>query len=340
MNLSIVIPSRNRPSYLARAIAYYAQFDAIQLLVCDSSEQPFTGEIPKHVSYHHFPEAAFVEKIQSILPSLAKDYVVLSADDDFLLEHALNKSIDFLSANPTYSSVQGNYIAYYNLGKSLYYLPLYTQRIGKSIDFEAPLDRIASYWGSGIQLFYSVYQKEDFCKVFQTADRSIRSLNLLEYHIGLTALLLGKNKYLPVFYSVRELISNSAGTNIGLDVLVSDPNQSIQYQAFIAGVSKVFSEVQPMINDHEVIIRQQISNYLASENAKDFFSVRDRNRRIKRLMPSAVRKLIYHAWLSFNRKKNAQNNLRISSLYTGFPFGNALDESRLKQIESRILNQK
>lgn len=340
MNLSIVIPSRNRPSYLARAIAYYAQFDAIQLIVCDSSEQPFTGEIPKHVSYHHFPEASFVEKIQSILPSLAKDYVVLSADDDFLLEHALNESIDFLSANPTYSSVQGNYIAYYNLGKSLYYLPLYTQRIGKSIDFEAPLDRIASYWGSGIQLFYSVYQKEDFCKVIQTADRSIRSLNLLEYHIGLTALLLGKNKYLPVFYSVRELISNSAGTNIGLDVLVSDPNQAVQYEAFIAGVSKVFSEMQPMAKNHEGILRQQISQYLSSENAKAFYSVRDRNRRIKKLMPSSVRRLIYHAWLSFNRKKNAQNNLRISSIHTGFPFGNPSEESRLKQIEERILNQK
>jgi phosphoenolpyruvate carboxylase len=185
-----------------------------------------------------------------------------------------------------------------------------------------------------------VYQKEDFCKVFQTADRSIRSLNLLEYHIGLTALLLGKNKYLPVFYSVRELISNSAGTNIGLDVLVSDPNQAVQYEAFIAGVSKVFSVVQPMAKDHEGIIRKQISQYLSSENAKDFYSVRDRNRRIKRLIPSAIRQLIYHTWLSFNRKKNAQNNLRISSMYTGFPFGNALEESRLKQIEVRILNQK
>jgi hypothetical protein len=217
---------------------------------------------------------------------------------------------------------------------------LYTQRIGKSVDFEAPLDRIASYWGSGIQLFYSVYQKEDFCKVFQTADRTIRSLNLLEYHIGLTALLLGKNKYLPVFYSVRELISNSAGTNIGLDVLVSDPNQAVQYEAFIAGVSKVFSEMQPMAENHEGILRQQISQYLSSENAKAFYSVRDRNRRIKRLIPSAIRRLIYHTWLSFNRKKNAQNNLRISSMYTGFPFGNALEESRLKQIEVRILNQK
>jgi hypothetical protein len=27
-------------------------------------------------------------------------------------------------------------------------------------------------------------------------------------------------------------------------------------------------------------------------------------------------------------------------MYTGFPFGNALEESRLKQIEVRILNQK
>jgi hypothetical protein len=185
-----------------------------------------------------------------------------------------------------------------------------------------------------------VYQKEDFCKVFQTADRSIRSLNLLEYHIGLTALLLGKNKYLPVFYSVRELISNSAGTNIGLDVLVSDPNQAVQYEAFIAGVSKVFSVVQPMAKDHEGIIRQQISQYLSSENAKAFYSVRDRNRRIKRLIPTSVRQLIYHAWLSFNRKKNAQNNLRISSMHSGFPFGNPIDESRLKQIEARILNQK
>ena len=85
MNLSIVIPTRNRPSYLARAMAYYAQFDAIQLIVCDSSEQSFNAEITEQVTYYHFPKASFVEKIQAILPSLAKEYVVLSADDDFLL---------------------------------------------------------------------------------------------------------------------------------------------------------------------------------------------------------------------------------------------------------------
>ena len=340
MNLSIVIPTRNRPSYLARAMAYYAKFDAIQLIVCDSSEQPFNAEIPKQVTYHHFPKASFVEKIQAILPSLAKEYVVLSADDDFLLEHAMIESISFLSVNPTYTSVQGNYIAYYNLGKSLYYLPLYTQRIGKSIDAETPLERIASYWGSGIQLFYSVYQKEAFCQVFQTADTSIRSLNLLEYHIGLTALLLGKNKYLPVFYSVRELISNSAGTNIGLDVLVSDPNQAVQYEAFITGVSQLFSEVQPSAKHHEEILREQISSYLSSKGAKKLYRVRDRNRRIKRFIPSSLRQLIYRMWLLLNRKKNAQNNLRISSKYAGFPFGNPEEEARLNPIEARILNQK
>jgi hypothetical protein len=122
--------------------------------------------------------------------------------------------------------------------------------------------------------------------------------------------------------------------------LVSDPNQAVQYEAFIAGVSTLFSVVQPMAKDHEGIIRQQISQYLSSENAKGFYRIRDRNRRIKRLIPSSVRQLIYHAWLSFNRKKNAQNNLRISSMHSGFPFGNPIDESRLKQIEARILNQK
>lgn len=340
MNLSIVIPTRNRPNYLARAMSYYAQFEGIQLIVCDSSEQPFNLEIPKQVSYHHFPKALFVEKIQAILPALAKEHVVLSADDDFLLEPALLEAITFLSDNPTYVSVQGNYIAYYNLGKSLYYLPLYTQCIGKSIDFETPLERIASYWGSGIQLFYSVYQKEAFCKVFQSADTSIRSLNLLEYHIGLTALLLGKNKYLPVFYSVRELISNSAGTNIGLDVLVSDPNQAVQYEAFISGVSTLFSVMQPTVKDHEGIIRKQISQYLSSENAKDFYRVRNRNRWIKQLIPLAFRQFIYQAWLSFNRKKNAQKNMRISSMYLGFPFGNPVEEARLKRIEGYILKQK
>lgn len=340
MNLSIVIPTRDRPDYLARAMSYYAQFNSIQLIVCDSSLQPFNGEIPMQISYHHFPNAFFVDKIKTILPSLTSDHVVLSADDDFLLEPALLEAITFLSDNPTYVSVQGNYIAYYNLGKSLYYFPLYTQGIGKSIDFETPLERIASYWGSGIQLFYSVYQKEAFCKVFQSADTSIRSLNLLEYHIGLTALLLGKNKYLPVFYCVRELISNSAGTNIGLDVLVSDPNQSVQYGAFISGVSTLFSVMQPTVKDHEGIIRQQISQYLSSENAKDFYRVRNRNRQIKRYIPAQLRSLIYNSWLSLNRKKNTQNNLKMSSIYRGFPFGNPVDEARLKTIEEIILKQK
>ncbi len=340
MNLSIVIPTRDRPDYLARAMSYYAQFNSIQLIVCDSSLQPFNGEIPMQISYHHFPNAFFVDKIKAILPSLTSDHVVLSADDDFLLEHALNEAVTFLSANRTFISAQGNYIAYYNLGKSLYYLPLYTQRIGKSIDFEEPSNRMKSYWGSGTQLFYSVYQKNAFCQIFQMADSAIRSLNLLEYHIGLSALLLGKNKYLPVFYSVRELISNSAGTNIGLDVLVSDPNQSVQYEAFVSGISKLFRMVEPQLMNHEDVIREQMVQYLSSSGAKRFYRVRNRNRQIKRYIPAQLRSLIYNSWLSLNRKKNTQNNLKMSSIYRGFPFGNPVDEARLKPIEEIILKQK
>lgn len=340
MNLSVVIPTRNRPNYLARAMSYYAQFEGIQLLVCDSSEKKFNGEIPNQVSYHHFPNTFFIEKIQAILPFLTSDHVVLSADDDFLVEHSLVEAVSFLSANPSYITVQGNYIAYYNLGKELYYLPLYTQRIGKSIDFEEPLKRMESYWEPGVQLFYSVYQKNAFCQVFRSADSAIRSLNLLEYHIGLTALLLGKNKYLPVFYCVRELISNSAGTNIGLDILVSDPKHTGQYEAFITGVSSVFAEIQPSIEDHQAIIRKQIAQYLSAASAKNFYRIRNRNKRIKRLIPTSIRQLVYPAWLYWNRHKNAKKNLFFASKHPGFPFGNQDEMNRLKEIEKRILNQK
>lgn len=339
MNLTIIIPSRNRPTYLSRAIAYFAGFSEVEILVCDSSNMPYSQEIPSNVKYFHSPNITFVQKIQRVLTHIKTDYVVLCADDDFLIPKALKECVEFLDHSPEYHSAQGNYIAYYQLKNHLFYLPLYTKNLNKSIDYNAPIDRISAYWGANIQLFYSVHRFNSFCTVFNSANSSITSLNLLEYHIGLSALIMGKNKQLPIFYGVRELISNSAGTAIGIDVLSSNPDQHEQYEAFIGGISTLFKSKQPELGGHEEIIREQVVNYLLSAEANVFYQKRRRNQRIKRLFPRWIRNFGYKSWLFINLKNNRRQNVLFAKANEGFPFGDSINESILKNLEQIILNK-
>lgn len=127
-NLSILIPTLNRPDFVVRALNYYADV-GFEGYIClgDSSGPEHVAKIKDEIAalegrlkviYRDCPrpsalkrdpmgtpsEAECVKHLADIAPT---EYAALSPDDDFLVPAGLDTCVEFLEANPDYSGAHG-----------------------------------------------------------------------------------------------------------------------------------------------------------------------------------------------------------------------------------------
>src|SRR3954468_16237273 len=98
--ITLLIPTHNRHNYLERAIAYYGPMP-INIVIVDSSAKAYDVS-RDNISYFHLPTHTLTGKISYALELIKTPYVVMSADDDFLLPEKVQACIDFLDKNPSY----------------------------------------------------------------------------------------------------------------------------------------------------------------------------------------------------------------------------------------------
>ena len=84
-NLTILIPTHERSSVLFRAIEYYSSFQDIRIIILDSSKNTLSVNLPNNCSYLHLPNVSFGEKLNMGASMVDTEFVVVSADDDFLI---------------------------------------------------------------------------------------------------------------------------------------------------------------------------------------------------------------------------------------------------------------
>ena len=111
-NLTIIIPSFNRPKDLKRQIPFWGSTDA-SVIILDGSDNPLLLDetLPENISYHHLP-ISLNERIAYSHSLIKTKFVVMLADDEIFLHSALNASIKFLENNPDYSSCKGLCISF------------------------------------------------------------------------------------------------------------------------------------------------------------------------------------------------------------------------------------
>jgi len=117
MNISIMIPTKNRPNFILRQLKYYSlsNFQGV-ILIGDSSDSRFFEEnksniieFGKELTIRHFhkPELT-ADKMNSFLASKVQtDYSAYVADDDIILVESILAGISFLDSHMGYSAVHG-----------------------------------------------------------------------------------------------------------------------------------------------------------------------------------------------------------------------------------------
>ncbi len=215
-NLTILIITYQRYSFLKRLLSFYLSYKTkAKFIVLDSSEDyPEDKELLRilsneNVTWKRYPsDIFFLKKISEGCKLITTDYVVLSADDDFLIPTSLEECLHFLLKNRDYSSVQGLSFTHniYKKGQNLD-LRLIPFHKGEALSLEhnSPCDRISSYMTKGKYYpMYSIHHISNFSSIWKESNKYVDGQGLSELLPCCLSLLRGKMKVLPNFYNLRE----------------------------------------------------------------------------------------------------------------------------------------
>ncbi len=115
-NLTIVIPTYERQSFLARQSRYWS-IHPVKLLILDGSTRPWN---PDHLWLRDRPNVEYVHAETSIdyrlrmsMDLVTTQYVALLSDDEFFLPSSLAACVKFLEEHRDYSSCKGNSVTFY-----------------------------------------------------------------------------------------------------------------------------------------------------------------------------------------------------------------------------------
>jgi glycosyltransferase domain-containing protein len=117
----LVIPTRNRPTSIARVLEYVARFyRGAELLVADGSERSYSaayataiGQVQDRlkIDYRVYgPGPTLSERMIDALSSVDDELVIVGADDDYPVLDVLERAAAFLNANPDYVIAIGGII--------------------------------------------------------------------------------------------------------------------------------------------------------------------------------------------------------------------------------------
>lgn len=211
--LSIIIPTCDRYKFLNRLISFLNNEKLFEIFVLDSSKKKVNNKKifkQKNVYYKYFPNSKTIHyKISKICKYIKTKYVVICADDDFLMHKGLFESVEFLENNLEYSSAHGLYFSHPNFdeikNKSNFNLiKLYG---GKSAEENNIEDRIYNYLNgkTAYYPFYAVHRTSQFKIIWNNLQKYVfTNMGLGETLPCCLSLVQGKMKVMPVFYMSKE----------------------------------------------------------------------------------------------------------------------------------------
>jgi glycosyltransferase domain-containing protein len=254
---------------LNRLLDYYLSQN-VKIIVVDSSKVEFCylNDYKDKILYKHYPEKPLAEKIYSILPYIDTPYVVMCANDDFIIPETIQHIINFLDKHDDYNSGQGLYGLFDPLEKSIPLRLIYPHILNEKIDENNAADRVMHLMSNYFQYYYAVYRtsvfKETYSSVIQNQKTKIHNLCLLESYISSYPAIMGKHFIINELYACREYNSLSVG-NYTDNILVvkSEPKYKDEYCNYINLLSNKLLTVDNLSYQvAEKIIIDSIDTYI------------------------------------------------------------------------------
>jgi glycosyltransferase domain-containing protein len=211
--LTAVLPTRNRADYCAAQLRFLRDngFD-YPIVVLDASDddqaEVVRGACMNMAEYRRFDQSfRLVDKLATVVPTVATPYVVLIPDDDIILPSAIAAALAFLQYHPDHAVAHGYFLSFgienqdFDVHDIIGFTP--------SIDEASPLARHYHLFRRYQSFYWGVFSTN----VFATALTAARAMNIVlfrELTVMGTSVLQGKVARLPMVYALRGAATSHA----------------------------------------------------------------------------------------------------------------------------------
>jgi len=302
--ISIVIPTYNRPHFLARLLQYYRSVGfAHPIVVADSSSPPeieangrcvasLQGELD--VRHEVFPPSIYFPlKVAQVLATVDTEYAVLCADKDFLVPRAIEQCARYLEVNPDYSVAHGRAAVIQSVETSSGRRILSRSYPQRTLEGDEPQIRLQDHIQNYTATFYSVHRRLELLRNMQlTADNTV-DLRFSELLSSCLSVIQGKAKCLDVLYMVRQGHPDysTARTIPWSTVLTSDDfsQRDAQFRNCLA--EELVGVTGMSITEARDVVNHAFTAYLAhlKPSAPSFEQTVRRAWRVIQVLPAAAR---------------------------------------------------
>lgn len=281
MKVAILIPTKNRPDFIERTVAYYASVQSPHpLYIGDASGSDVAGRIVAflnrivrvEVKYFHWENLGINQTITKLaeIAQTECQYCSLHGDDDYFIPSALDRCADFLSENPSYRTVQGR-AALFTLDRPGPYGKI--QSIGEywgvnALEQETSADRFTVFANKYFVLQFSTHRTNEFLQDCQEYAK------VGEEHFGelvhcFTFAIKGKSKFIDCLYLVRNVHSGIYHPTF-VD-WCTKKNWSSEYHKAIAALSCILQEASSLSQENACqmvssIFRKRIEQQIKSKS--------------------------------------------------------------------------
>lgn len=324
MDITILVPTKNRFYYINKFINYYSTINfSGKIFILDSSNESIRKKIKekirktKNISIEYYFSPGYpCALMKKFIHRVSTNYVVFSGDDDYFVYSGIRKNLDFLKKNKDFIGCTGEGLSVHSSEdkKKIDYILDYRQA---KIITSTSTSRLSSQFRDYKVPIFSIFRKEYF-KKFTKPIPSHNDLKKVcpdkmiadEYIIESAIVAYGKIQYLDHPYLVRHIHAERH-----IDGLVIGYNKDwIKSADYKKSTNYFFRVMATMISQIDKIKKNE---------ARVFF---------KKLFRQHVSEMIAKSKLSFIKKI-------IYKIFSTFPILKKLRYLIINNIFSRSYNQ-
>ena len=207
--LTIVIPSFDRPDYVLRQMVYWAHRGP-KIIIVDGSEQKIGDGVLDLLSTapnicYIASRDSYVNRVKQACDLVTTPYAMCLADDDLLLMEGLNQTIERLEDTPDTFACMGQIIGvdYEEARRLAYVFPYGSSLQGYEVRDEDAISRIRFALGRyRSATAYAIYRASAFKEVWLGIDAT-HCLQATEYEHAIATYIEGRFSTVPFVYWLR-----------------------------------------------------------------------------------------------------------------------------------------
>lgn len=267
--ITMLVPTRNRQRYLQNILETYVG-TGLKIIVADTSPAPLAGvERYPDVSYHHFTECRFVDKLRFLAESAPTEFIVLRAENRHITLNGILRCLEVLRAHPDHALAHGAHVWARQKRGRIEAWPCYDADGLAGLLQDRPEDRLLAAFDPMVSLYYAVERRQNLLDVLAQAE-GIANLNAFEVLLTAIKAVNGKCARVPVlFCAVQERPSalKKARMYDGFDKVATLPEYAEEFQLVVMGIARHLARRAGMgLDEAEAVTRESLRRFLARLN--------------------------------------------------------------------------